>query len=300
MSTPSYMMGGSTILWPALETSRCAKTRILVTIFSHAVDLAFGLFLTITGFSILDVKVISYNSISLGAIMTIASLSGVFGFMSTGCRRCGLKVDIILTPIIALYISILVILSMAMTGRLKSYMTRNKTQLEITQQYIDAFDKNVILYWVVMILLVITEIIRFFTIRKISYFLSEDDNRRISDQDSGLHSALIGEDGKDALQYTTSIDSDEDTIGLFTLHKQKGGGGNVEADEFSPIDSQLHVTSLHWSRGLHGTSSGDRASISSGETSISALYDIRWGNQGTASSNRENNTVIPEPIVDFL
>lgn len=289
-------------MWPPQETSRCAKTRIVVTIFSHAIDLAFGLFLTITGFSILDVTVVSSNSISLGALMIVASLSGVFGFLSPGCRRCGLSVDIILTPIIALYLFILVILTIAMLGQLKAYLSRNRKNLEITKAYIDGFGKNIIFYWIFMILLGITEIIRFITIRKVYNYLAEDDNnRRVRDEENVLRSPLLHEEGKVAMHDVTSIDSDDETAGFFSLQKQKCGGKKVEADEFSPIDSQLHVASLHWSRGLQGgTVATDRCSISSGETSISALYDIRWGNQSTASSNPENNRAPPKPVVDFL
>ena len=140
---------------------------------------------------------------------------------------------------------------------------------------------------------------RFFTLRGVDKYLTEDElMRRYAQEGNQLTEPLRGAEAKE--EDVTSLDSDDsDTVGFFATQKKPQKTTFVDADEFSPLNSELHVASLHWSRGLHGNEMTEPESISSAETSISALYDIRWANVDLNGSIQSSQAP-PKPDVEHL
>lgn len=122
--------------------------------------------------------------------------------------------------------------------------------------------------------------------------------RRYAHEGNQLQEPLRGAEAKE--EDVTSLDSDDsDTVGFFASQKKPTNHNFVDADEFSPLTSELHVASLHWSRGLQNNATTEPESVSSSETSISALYDIRWANVDLNGS-LQSSYMPPKPDVEHL
>jgi len=292
------MMQDETVMWPPRETSKCKKASIILTISVHALDLSLGLFFLITGIPIARDPLFAGVLLSLGPLLIISSVSGIIGFLSTDCR-IGITIDIFLALIIAIYELSIVFLSMIFKGNLIQYMKDHASDLNLNNTFIDKFKSDIWVYWIAGIILAIMEFLKFFTLRGVDKYLTEDElMRRYAHEGNQLQEPLRGAEAKE--EDVTSLDSDDsDTVGFFASQKKPTNHNFVDADEFSPLTSELHVASLHWSRGLQNNATTEPESVSSSETSISALYDIRWANVDLNGS-LQSSYMPPKPDVEHL